>query len=204
MAGVLEGDLFDEPTGGAERFEGVLSVVVQDPSDGIKPLPKLYLGSQGIFADRSLEKVARRLELMGRTIVQAAQRPTYLLQPIRYGELPGLYANDFFNRSKFRFELRREGFSFASDPYVRLPGNGTVECDGWGQFVPRFVIYNPGSNTVASPLARGRLVFILSTFRLGSLTPWDVTQLQLVTTSSIGAPAVAAGVVREQVEGAYA
>lgn len=200
VAGVLSGELFGEPAPGDERFEGILSLVVGEPFDGVKPLPKLHFGRREVFADRSLENVTQRLERIGRSIVQASERPTYMLQPCRYGDQMGLYAKDFFNRSKFRFELRREGFSFADDPFVRLAGDGMLECDDWGRYEPRFVIYNAGANPPEPQISRGRMVFILTTFKLGSPTPWDVIQLQNVTRSSIAVPGVDVGTVTKWVD----
>lgn len=200
VEGVLTGDLFREPGSEGERFEGVVSLVVPEPSGGIHPLPRLHFGRREVFADRSLEKVTRRLHHLARTIIEASTRPTYLLQPCRYGDQMGLYAKDFFNRSKSRFELKREGFVFSEDSFVRLVGDGAMECADWGRFKPRFVIFNVSPESSEVEISRGRIVFMLTSFKLGSTTPWDIMQLQQVSKSSIPIPAVDAAFVKTRLE----
>lgn len=200
VEGVLQGDLFRDAGPEGERFEGVVSFVAPEPSDGIRPLPTLHFGRREIFADRSVERVARRLHHLASTIIKASERPTYMLQPCRYGTQLGLYAKDFFNRSKSRFELRREGFVFADDPFTRLVGDGAVECDDWGRFVPQFLILNANPESSEVEVSRGRIVFMLTSFKLGPTTPWDIMQLQQVTKSSLTIRALDPASVRARLE----
>lgn len=200
VEGVLRGDLFGDAGPEGERFEGVVSLVAPEPSDGIRPLPRLHFGRREIFADRSLEEVRRRLHHLADTIIKASERPTYMLQPCRYGTQMGLYAKDFFNRSKSRFELKREGVVFADDPFARLVGDGAVECDDWGRFVPQFLILNADPERSEVDVSRGRIVFMLTSFKLGPATPWDIMQLQQVTKSSIAVRAFDAASVRARLE----
>lgn len=163
-----------------------------DPAKKARKLPTLYLGNAAVFADRSIDAVCERLNLLVVAIVRSHERPTYCFHPIRFDDRFGLYGRDLFNRSIYRKRLERLGVTFSADPYPRLTEHGAFECDDWGEISPEVVVL--AADDVEHPERVVRtggalLPFSFLTMRFGQVGP---SEIRLVTSMSKRMTAVSA------------
>ena len=192
----------ERPTGKPERRDrrhpGMFSLVIDtldlrsEAPTKARKLPALYMGSSPVFADRSIEAVRERLNRLIESVVRSHSRPTYCFHPMRFDNRFGLYGRDLYNRSVYRKRLERLGVTFSSDPYPRLTGDGTFECDDWGEIKPDAVVLAADDLDNPRRVVRTEgalLAFSFLTMRFG---PVDPSEVRLITSLSKKVSAVSA------------
>lgn len=128
------------PPDGAPRFEGIFSLVVDDPAKKTRTLPSVYHANAQIFSDRDVDKARARLVRTIDAVLRSKERPAYLVAACAVDGRRGLYARDVFNREAFRLRAIRAGLEVSDDPYVTMTASGEFECEGWEPFRPEFVV----------------------------------------------------------------
>lgn len=193
VSGLLDslGKLASAPPSGAERSEGVLSIVVQE-SRKPRRLPALYFGTLLLFADREVEAVVKRAQRTISALLGSQNEATFSLHAFEIDGRRGLYARDVFNRSPYRRRLMRLGVVFADDPYTRLTPRGTFKCDDWGEFTPDFMVFGYEDEDPAQVLVtKGAMVPMTAIdLRIGRVTP---EQLHLLIDALHSTEALSAG-----------
>ena len=193
-----------DPAGG-RRFEGVLTVVGDEPgARGKRRLPSLFYGKAAMYAGRDLGKVRERLHRMASVAAGSPVKPHFLLTPCRLGGTFGLYGRHVFNRAPYRLQLQRHGFEFADDPVVTLGADGGWTTEAWGPIPPSFVVLSinePGSNAVRA-MTGARMLFHLGSYHLGPLTPERLALLARASSSLVGIGAAEPGALAEHLRSA--
>lgn len=131
---------WDTPPDDAPRYDGIFSLLVDDPGKRTRSLPSVYHANAQLFADRDVHKARARLVQTVEAVLHSRERPAYLVAACRVDGRRGLYARDVFNREPFRLKAIRAGLEIADDPYVRMTPSGEFECEGWEPFRPEFVV----------------------------------------------------------------
>lgn len=168
-----------DPPAGSARFEGVLSVVIGDPSQRVRRLPSIYLGPSLIFASRRSEDLLPHLERSLEIVRSAAHNPTYALTRVQLDGRNGLYARDMSVRDAFRRFLQRSGLSFSDEPFVRLSDSGFL-AEGDVQLEPEFIIlghYDEEDPERVLETSGAFVPFTLAAFRLGQVSPDELRRL---------------------------
>jgi hypothetical protein len=167
-----------EPRDGDARHEAIFSLVVDAPGGKTRRLPGLYHGNAHLFAHRDVGEVQARLVRTARAVLEADERPSYLVTACRAGERLGLYARDAFNRDPFRLRAARAGLVLADEPYVQMTDDGAFECEGWPPFRPEFVVVNDVRRRDGSQLNRGAfLTFLFGILRVGDIGALEMHHL---------------------------
>lgn len=166
------------PPDDAPRYEGIFSLVVDDPAKKTRALPTMYHGNAQLYADRDVDKVRARLVRTIDAVLHAKERPSYLAPACRIDGRRGLYTHGVYNRDPYRLRAIRAGLEVADDPYVRLTPTGEFECDGWQPFRPDFIVVSriPGPRgRETENVNRGALL----AFNFGILRVGDMGTMEL-------------------------
>ncbi|MDQ3952292.1 MAG: hypothetical protein M3279_04915 [Actinomycetota bacterium] len=169
------------PPDDAPRYEGIFSLVVDDPDKKTRALPTMYHGNAQLYADRDVENVQGRLVRTIDAVLHAQERPAYLASACRIDGRPGLYVHGVYNREPYRLRAIRAGLEVADDPYVRLTPAGELECEGWEPFRPEFIVVS----RVRGPRGRehenvnrgGLLAFNFGILRVGDMGMMELHHL---------------------------
>ena len=188
---------YGDPPEGAERSEGVFSVVIEDGPGrgrrGIKRLPVFYLSMDPFFAHRELETLRTTIKDTISLAIQTPDSATYVAQACSIAAKRGIYARELYNRSFFRRKLARLGFEFSADPLLRFNEEGSFESSDTPPFIPDFIIL--GGKDESDPmkvmaLTNGLAIWTLASFRFGRIGSVELGRLvKACETSSV----VAAG-----------
>lgn len=158
----------DEP-----RFEGIFSLVVDDPAKRTRSLPSVYHANAQIFADRDVGKAQSRLVRTIDVVLHAKEEPAYLATACRVDGRRGLWVRDVFNREPFRLRAVRAGLELADDPYARMTPAGEFECEGWEPFRPEFIVVKslrgPRGREAENVNKGAYLTFLFGILRVGDM-----------------------------------
>lgn len=184
------------PPEDAERAEGMFNLVVDDSNAKVRHLPTFYVRFFQFFAHREVDAVLERLRRLLQEVPAREDGAPYLLQPCRLGDRIGLYARDYFNRSRKRRELARLGMEFADEQWVVLTRDGRFRCESWGEFTPSFVILGVSSADLEKVTTRppAEVILTLAQQRLHNLS---VEELKLLTSVATEAQAWTGGEASE-------
>jgi hypothetical protein len=176
---------------------------VDDPGKKRRRLPSLYVGTSQIHAHRELESVVQRLRDALAVTLSSSDRSIFALHACRIGGQTGLYGRDFFNRDPFRRKLIRMGAIFAPTSYVEISPAGYLRTEGWGSFVPEFIIIGGNANEPEEVdiLKGGYLRFLLGTYRVGILRPQDLVMLGSILSDTVAMGAEDPRTIYERVTG---
>ncbi len=167
-----------EPADGETRHEGIFSLVVDEPAARTRKLPSLYHGNAHLFAHRDIHEVRARLLRTVTAVLEADERPSYLVAACSAGNRFGLYARDIFNRDPFRLRAARAGLVLADEPYVQMTDDGAFECEGWPPFHPEFVVVKTLRGRDGSNVNRGAfLTFLFGILRVGDMGAMELHHL---------------------------
>lgn len=172
---------WDTPPDDASVYEGIFSLLVDDPGKKTRALPTMYHGNAQIYADRDVDKVRARLARTIDAVIHAKERPAYLITACRAGERLGLFARDLYNREPYRLRAERAGLELADDSYVRMTPSGEFECEGWEPFRPEYIVVKK----VRGPRGReheninkgAMLTFVFGILRVGDVGMMELHHL---------------------------
>ena len=161
------------PPDDAPRYDGIFSLVVDDPGKKTRSLPTMYHGNAQLYADRDVDKVRGRLVRTIEAVLHAGERPAYLSAACRIDGRSGLYVHGVYNREPYRLRAIRAGLEIADDPYVRLTPDGAFECEGWEPFRPDFIVVarvpGPRGRENENVNKGGLLAFNFGVLRVGDM-----------------------------------
>ncbi|HYO60306.1 MAG TPA: hypothetical protein VEU29_00225 [Actinomycetota bacterium] len=172
---------WDTPPDGAPRYEGIFSLVVDDPAKRTRSLPSVYHANAQIYADRDVDKARSRLARTIDVVLHSKEQPAYLVAACRVDGRQGLYARDVYNREAFRLRAVRAGLEISDDPYVRMTPAGEFECEGWEPFRPEFVVVKsirgPRGREAENVNKGAFLTFLFGILRVGDMGMMELHHL---------------------------
>jgi hypothetical protein len=161
----------DQVQNGGHRHGGLITVVVEEAHGTIRPLPRLYLSTMPIFADRNIDSVKDSLRKLVLAVTKSVTRePVYLLFACEFDGRRGIYAGNAFNRSTYVRALTRMGARLSPHPYLTLTPEGSFEHDDGRPFRPSFILLGDGgSEEGVFQSLDGQLLFRIASRRLGAI-----------------------------------
>jgi hypothetical protein len=181
VAGAFESVALDDvvPPQDAISYEGVLSVVVDDPAKKVRRLPSLYFGQSLIAVDRDVDALVRQASAALDVLLAARTEPSYLMSACRVGDVDGLYVKDLCARSDFRRKLEKQGMEISPDFYVRLTDDARWWTPDWGVIDPRFLVMvgEPADPSDVARVSPGELLFGVASLRMGVIPAPEMPRL---------------------------
>jgi hypothetical protein len=184
-------------TGGAGLLNLVTNESARNPRT--RRLPTLYLGSQPVYADRSLDALVDHLRKLLAAFRSSSEKSMYLMKACRLDGRIGVYAGEVYNRSNYIRKLGKRGIEFDGEGYLELTPRNTFRSEDYGEFRPSFMIVAMAASdqqTVALE-SKAMAAMTAARYRMGPMPPHEVAPL-LRTIS--GAQLVSASTPRDVID----
>ena len=158
-------------------FPDSFSIVVDQADKKVRTMPTMWILKVRAFVHRTVDEVLDNVRRTIAAVKAGVHEPVYCVTACEVNGKRGLYARDFFNRSRLRRNLVKRGLRFSSDPFVRLSPTGW-RCDDWGEFHPEFALFFVPFEDVSRTVRAGEAAFNILGNRLGLPQPDELGLLR--------------------------